>query len=260
MDRVVFTSYFIGEHVPGLERLAASSWQRNECALTPADPQQRMVALYGRLAEKVAAIVNAGDRPVSFAGDCCSAIGVLAGLQRAGLEPTLIWLDAHGDFNTWETSPSGFLGGMPLAMLTGRGEQTLIAALDVRPLPDANVLLSDARDLDPAEREAVQASGLRHVPHFEELLRLPLPGGPLTLHLDVDVIDPRGAPAMEYPAPGGPTVELVGAFLQEVASSGQLAAVSISAWNPQKDGDGRTERAVMGLLQPFLGTPGRSTE
>ena len=255
MDRVIFTPYFIGEHVPGLEHLALPGWQRNTASLAAGDAQQRMVALFRPLAEMVAAIVRSGDRPVSFAGDCCSAIGVLAGLQRAGLDPTQVWLDAHGDFNTWETSPSGFLGGMPLAMLTGRGEQTIVQALGLQPLADARVVLSDARDLDSGERKTLLASRVKHFSHFEELLQWPLPGGSLYLHLDVDVIAPAEAPAMDYPVPGGPSAELVGAFLERLSSSGQLVAVSISAWNPAKDSDAQTERLVMSLLGPFLGCP-----
>jgi len=181
---------------------------------------------------------------------------VLAGLQRAGLDPTFFWLDAHGDFNTWDTSPSGFLGGMPLAMLTGRGEQTLMQSLGLQPLADTKVILSDARDLDPGERESLQASAVNHVRHFDELLSWQLPEGPLYLHLDVDVIDPQAAPAMDFPVSGGPTMELVGAFLERLARTGRLAALSISAWNPEKDTDAQTERAVLRLLGPFLGLPG----
>ncbi len=59
------------------------------------------------------------------AGDCVASLGVAAGLQRAGIEPSVAWLDAHGDFNTWETTPSGFMGGMPLAVLAGLGDQSI---------------------------------------------------------------------------------------------------------------------------------------
>jgi arginase len=73
---------------------------------------------------------------VSIAGDCVATMGVLAGLHDAGITPTLIWFDAHGDFNTWETTPSGFLGGMPLAMIVGRGEQTMPHGWAGDPLPN----------------------------------------------------------------------------------------------------------------------------
>ena len=94
-----------------------------------------MSQLHRPLADFIHKTIRQGDRPVSFAGDCCTTLGVVAGLQRADLNPTLIWLDAHGDFNTWETSPSGFLGGMPLAMMVGRGEQTMAETCRTIPLP-----------------------------------------------------------------------------------------------------------------------------
>ncbi|HSR15845.1 MAG TPA: arginase family protein, partial [Gemmatimonadales bacterium] len=122
--------------------------------LPDAPPAQRMAVLYDHLAAWVAG----HDRPLVYAGDCMAAIGMLAGLQRRGIDPALLWFDAHGDFHTWETTRSGFLGGMPLAMLTGRGEQTVVAGAGLRPLPDERVVLVDARDLDPGEEEAVAAS------------------------------------------------------------------------------------------------------
>jgi arginase len=83
---------------------------------------------------------------VSIAGDCCTSLGVAAGLLAAGIDPTLIWFDAHGDFNTWETTPSGFLGGMPLAMLAGRGEQTIVHGVGLKNLEESNIYLADARE------------------------------------------------------------------------------------------------------------------
>ena len=69
-----------------------------------------------------------------------------------------MWLVSHGDFNTWETTPSGFLGGMPLAMLTGRGDQRMLEAVGLDPLADNQVWLSDARDLDPGDPGRLSAA------------------------------------------------------------------------------------------------------
>ena len=93
----------------------------------PGDAVERLAPIH----EAVAQAVAEGAVPLAILGDCCQAIGVVAGLERAGLRPTLVWLDSHGDFNTWETTPSGFLGGMPLAMLTGRGDLRMLRALDL---------------------------------------------------------------------------------------------------------------------------------
>ena len=176
---------------------------------------------------------RAGQRPVSIAGDCCATLGVLAGLQRAGVQPTLIWLDAHGDFNTWDTSPSGFLGGMPLAMLAGRGEQTMVRGLGLTPLAEERIILSDARDLDPGEKEAVAHSAVIHLPQVEQLLDYPLPDGPLYVHFDVDVVDVADVPAVSYPAPGGPSAATLQQVFHHLAQTGRITAVSLSTWNPQ---------------------------
>ena len=253
-NNFILTPYFLDEAEVGLEPLATSNWQVNRPLLPPGSQQERMSALYQPLRDFVAAKARRGERPVSVAGDCCTTIAVLAGLQQAGLSPTLIWLDAHGDFNTWETTPSGFLGGMPLAMLVGRGEQTLVTGVGLEPLPEAQVILSDARDLDPGEREAVTASGVRHLPRVEELMAYDLPAGPLYVHFDSDVISLEEVPAMNYPAPGGPSVATLQRVFDRLARSGRVAAVSVSAWAPRLDEDGRSRHITMQLLQKLVGT------
>ena len=119
--------------------------------LPDGDTTTRMSAVHETIAGFVVDTLATGQRPVSIAGDCCSAIGMLTGLQRAGIDPTLVWFDAHGDFNTMETTLSGFLGGMPLAMLVGRGDLALPEAVGLAPLPESRVILTDGRDLDPPE-------------------------------------------------------------------------------------------------------------
>ena len=150
-NQMILTPFFLDELLPGLESLAESDWLINKPLLPGGETQQRLSALHMSLADFTQQSLLNAKRPVSIAGDCCTTIGVLAGLQRAGLDPVLIWFDAHGDFNTWQTTPSGFLGGMPLAMLVGRGEQTMPMAVDLKPLAEDRVILTDARDLDPAE-------------------------------------------------------------------------------------------------------------
>jgi arginase len=190
--------------------------------------------------------------PVSVAGDCCTTIGVLAGLQQAGVEPSLIWFDAHGDFNTWETSPSGFLGGMPLAMLVGRGEQSIVERVGMKKLPEERVILTDARDLDPGEKEAVAGSSMRHFTAVAGLLEKPLPEGPIWVHFDVDVLNTRELPSVSYPAPGGPPSDLMRRVFQRLASSRQIVAVSLSSWNDELDQNGRSRDLSMELLSVLV--------
>ncbi|MCP5096674.1 MAG: arginase [Chloroflexi bacterium] len=252
-DRVILTPYFLDSYLPGLEALAEPAWELNKQSLPDDEQQQRMSKLHQPLATAVSQTINQNKRPVSIAGDCCTTIGVLAGLQHAGVNPTLIWFDAHGDFNTWETTPSKFLGGMPLAMLVGKGELTMNNAVGLSPLPEDKVILTDGRDLDPGEKMLVDASAVQHIPDMATLLTAPLPDGPLYVHFDVDVLDPSDAPAMNYPAPDGPSISTIEQLFKRLAATGRITAVSVSAWNPEMDGNGRSQNVIMPLLDVLLG-------
>jgi len=183
-----------------------------------------MGALYRVLAEHVAE----ADRPFVYAGDCVATIGVLSGLQRRGLDPVAIWFDAHGDFHTWETTLSGFIGGMPLAMLVGRGEQSIMVAAGATPIEETSAVLVDGRDLD--ETEPVALSRMQQVSVGE--LELAIPDGSLYVHVDVDVVDPSDMPAVNYPSPGGPSLSKVASSLRMLGSTGRVVAFSLSSWNP----------------------------
>lgn len=252
VPRFILTPYFLDQPLPGLESLIDPDWVINKPALANTKPQARMVALYIPLAKLVSTALTSGELPVSVAGDCCSSIGVLGGLQQAGIDPTLIWFDAHGDFNTWETTPSGFLGGMPLAMLVGRGEQTIMEGVGNRVLPEDQVILSDARDLDPGEREAVAGSKLVHLQSVQEILDYQLPQGPLWVHFDMDVIDASETPAMNYPAPGGPSSQELGEVFSYLGGCGQIVAISLSSWNPELDVEGRSQEISLDLMHKLI--------
>lgn len=245
---MILTPYFIDQRSPGLDHLADPDWIVNRRELPEDEPQVRMAVLHRKLAESVEAWIREDRLPVSIAGDCCTAIGVLGGLQRAGINPYLIWFDAHGDFNTWETTPSGFLGGMPLAMLTGRGDQYLLEVNQVHPLKDEKVILTDARDLDPGEREAVEDSQICYLKDPQSLLEWKLPRGPFWVHFDTDVIDPEECPAMNYPAPRGPGVDALGKIFRFLKRKGQIRALSLSSWAPELDQNERSEKVCLELF------------
>jgi arginase len=217
--------FFIGEPMPGFT--VCEPHAVVEPDLPPGTPQERMAVLYRALAGEVASCAQ----PVVYAGDCLAAIGVLAGLQRRGVAPVVVWFDAHGDFHTWETTPSGFLGGMPLAMLVGRGEQTIMEGAGARPIDERHTVLVDGRDLD--EGEPVASSRVRHV-QVEDVARVLSATRPLYVHVDVDVVDPIEMPAVNYPAPGGPSLEAVASSLAMLSS--RVVAFSISSWNPSLPG------------------------
>jgi arginase len=245
----ILTPFFLDELDNEAQDLAKPGWQIVKPELSPGTKQGRMVELYRPLRDNVFEALRAGKRPVSVAGDCCASIAVLAGLQKARLNPTLIWFDAHGDFNTWETSPSGFLGGMPLAMLVGRGEQTIVEGVGVGNLAEDRVMLTDARDLDPGESEAVEDSAVTHLKDVSDLLEWSLPDGPIWVHFDVDVLNTDELPAVSYPAPGGPSADILRRVFKRLASTGRVAAVSLSSWNSELDMDGRSRELSMELLE-----------
>lgn len=253
-DRFLLSPFFLDRPEPGLAHLAGEGWGVNAPQLPVVGQLERLAALHRGIAPWVAEVLATGGRPVLLAGDCCAAIPVLAGLQRAGIEPLLLWFDAHGDFNTPETTPSGFLGGMPLAMLVGRGDETLCRAAGVDPLPEERVVLTDARDLDrPGEAAAVASSRLTHLPQVGALRELPLGDAPLWVHWDTDVLTPAVAPAQNYPAPGGPAPEELAGVFRHLRARGRVVAVSVSCWNPALDGDRSTERVCVDLLEELLG-------
>lgn len=237
--------YFMGEAMPGFE--VPKPHETLTPQLPGAEPQGRMAVLYRYLADTVAA----ATKPVAYAGDCVSTIGVLAGLERQSVYPTLVFFDAHGDFNTWETTPSDFIGGMPLAMLTGRGEQTIVAGAGLTPLPDTRVILVDGRDLDPGEDVAVAESGIAHTP-VGDLERIIPSAGPLYVHVDGDVVDPSEMPAMNFPAADGPSVSEVRAAMVKLADTGRVVAFSVSSWNPQLPGADIAAAAMLEIAAPFL--------
>jgi arginase len=244
----ILTPYFLDNPLSGLADLAQPGWIINQETLTGSMVITRIAELHAALARHVANVLQEGDLPVSIAGDCCTALGVYAGVVRSGINPTLIWLDAHGDFNTWETSPSGFLGGMPLAMLAGLGDQTILNLLEIEPLAQQQIILADARDLDQEEKELVAGSDVTHLIDPSELLKIPYPDRPIWVHFDTDILNPEEAPAQNYPAPGGPTVDIIAEVFRHLKDTGLVKVVSLSSWAPDLPGAEKSKKVSLALL------------
>ena len=204
--------------------------KRSHHAVAPAAGTVRdpVAAVCEAVAQAVRASVAVGRVPLLFAGDCLAPLGVVAGLQRAGVTaPVVAWFDAHGDFNTPETSPSGYLPGMALAMLVGRGDPRLAEGLDLRPVDEAHVVLADARDLDAPEADELAASRVVHAQVAD--VAAAVPGAwtaPIYVHVDVDVVDPADMPGMGFPAAGGPSLAAMSEALSALSATGRLCAVS----------------------------------
>jgi arginase len=251
-NRYVVTPYFLDEDLPQLEELVSPGWRVNKPWPGEGDKMTRMAVIYKSLSDHVVDILGKRERSVSIAGDCCTAIGVLAGLQRTDIAPVLVWFDAHGDFNTWETTPSGFLGGMPLAMIVGRGDQRLVDAVGLETLPEEKVVLVGARDLDPGEKVAIEGSAIHVVSDPRSLPDYLLPGGPLYVHFDTDVVDPRDAPAMSYRVEGGPSADELREVFHFLSKTGRVAAASLSSWNPRMEGADQSRLVCMDLLKTLV--------
>jgi arginase family enzyme len=151
-------------------------------------------------------------RPIVVGGCCCSHVGAVHGLATRSSDPlAVVWLDAHGDLNTPESSPSGNEWGMPLRML-----------LDAGVVAPADVALIGARNLDPPETEYLAATGI------DDSLERALHGVERAyVALDLDVLDPSAA-AMFMPEPGGPGVEELEAILRGVASRATVAGIGVT--------------------------------
>jgi arginase len=251
-NHFILSPYFIDQSEPFLKTYMQNGWELNTVILPDTDPQSKASAAHKPLADKVEKAIRAGKRPVSIAGDCCATIPVMAGLQRAGITPTFLWLDSHGDFNTWETTPSGFLGGMPLAMIAGLGELRMNQAVGLEPIPSEKIILADGRDLDLGEQVLVEESGITHIKDFSSLKDYSFEG-PVYLHFDCDVVHLDDISAVKYPAKGGPRASEVAEVFRNLKNRLELVAISATVGSWAKDkGDieksDRVARELLGLL------------
>ena len=193
----IYVPYHLDERLDGLVDEPA------DVTVTAELPEDTDV--WGRLAvlyERVADEVSRAEAPVVISGDCTVSLGTVAGLQRKGLDPAIVWFDAHGDVQTLETTTSGYIGGMPLRVLVGYRPELIADRLGLRALDEERAVLVDARDLDPAEAEYLGQSRIRRY----QIQDLELPEGPLVVHVDLDVVDGGELPGLLFPVPGGPSL------------------------------------------------------
>jgi arginase len=232
------------------------------------DPQQppaeirTAFELMRRLAVEVRRARDAGRFPVILSGNCgVAAIGALGGL--APVPRSILWFDAHGEANTPETTGSGFLDGMGLAIAWGWCWRTLAATVPgFQPvLPEASVLVG-ARDLDQLEAARLATSQVRLVPPsaVPHGLAEILASGPLQdthgyLHLDLDVLDPaQVGRANSLPAPGGLSTSQLTAAVDVIRTRMVLGAVTIASYAPEYDRDREVQNAAFAALAAALPT------
>jgi len=207
-----------------------------------------------RLSRAVSVTVARGAFPMILSGNCITSVGTVAGIG----EPELgaIWFDAHGDFNTPETTMSGFLDGMSLGILTGRCWQTVARTIPgFAPLAENRVMLIGARHFDPAEETSLLGSGLGLVNTIvarDGLHDLPLlrrHARDIYLHIDLDVLDPSEGKANGYAVDHGLTVADMLRIVQSIAGTFRVRAAALTAYDPAHDRDGRAGEAAMSILK-----------
>ena len=200
------------------------------------------------LAERVADAIEQGALPLTLGGDHSIALGSIAGAAMARKPLGVVWFDAHGDFNTTETSPSGNVHGMILAALCGLGDERLVsvggpgASIDPKRL-----VIVGARDLDSGERDLLHSAGVRVLTMSDidrrgmeavtrEALDIALDGAAgLHVSFDIDVVDPSEAPGVGTPVHGGITYREAHLAMEMVAETGRLTSLDLVEVNPILD-------------------------
>jgi arginase len=173
--------------------------------------------------------LRGGRVPVLLAAECSVALATLPALAQERPDARVLWLDAHGDFNTPETTPSGYLGGMALAAACGAWDAGFAPSLDA-----GRVVLAGARELDEEERETLARTSVRLLAPssaLAERARLALDGAPVYVHLDIDVLDPQVMPAVAFPAAGGLSEAALADLLGTVARDCELVGLEIAAFD-----------------------------
>jgi arginase len=223
-----------------------------------------------RLGETVSRVADNDQTPLVLGGDHSVAVGTVSGLARhlnkRGQKMGLIWIDAHADMNTPETSPTGNVHGMPLAAIVGLGPCELVNMFGFHPKVDpANVVLVGIRDVDRTEGPNVRQSGIKYFTMrdldergmrsvMESALSIATAGtNGFHLSLDLDCVDPEVAPGVGTPVPGGMTYREAHLAMEMVADSGQMLGMEVVEVNPVIDEVNRTANLAVELILSAMG-------
>ncbi len=254
----------------GLERTLREDGHRvhTKIAELPADSWhaeiQTSFELMRMLSAAVTNAVEAGRFPIVLAGNCNTAVGTIAGLGARSIG--VAWFDAHADFNTPETTASGFLDGTAVAIITGRCWTQLAATVPgFEPVPDDRVCLIGTRDIDSLEGGLLDQSGVDVI--GPRKLRSDLTGSlssigrrvqRMYIHLDLDVLDAGVATVNRYAVSGGLTIDDVEYALSHIAGELPVVALTVSAYDPSVDADGEAAKAAIRLICTAAGLAQRA--
>jgi arginase len=221
--------------------------------------ERAMIALAGVVEE----IERRGSLPIVLGGDHSIAMGTLAGIRKAGRRPGVIYIDAHGDINTPETTPSGNVHGMPLAVAVGLATEPFAKELRGSVDGAACVLLA-LRDVDHDESRNIKKAGVTAITMadidrlgmsaaMERAIAVASKGDGIHLSLDVDAIDPDEAPGVGTPVRGGLTYREAQLAMEMLAASGKLRSLEVAEVNPILDRENRTAQLAVELIASALG-------
>jgi arginase len=211
----------------------------------PGDPILELAGINARVAKAVAASLRQDVAPVLLGGNCSHLIGMISGIQQA-FGPTirlgLLWLDAHGDFNTPRTSLSGMLGGMPVAVAAGLAwPEWREGAGQQVPLATNRIVMVDVRNLDVAEEALIRATdveiarfddGFDPAPILAAIDRLAARCDQVYVHVDADILDAALQPNHPTVEPNGPGVDAVVEVLSHAFGTGKVCAFALVSVNP----------------------------
>ena len=215
------------------------------------------------LATTVASIAKGGAMPVVLGGDHSIGMGTIAGMARAGHRVGVIWVDAHGDINTPDTTPSGNVHGMPFAVALGLADDPFPATL--RGTTDGvNGVLLAIRDIDAGEKDNITRAGVTTLTMsdidrlgmyaaMERAIAVASKGDGIHLSLDMDAIDPDEAPGVGTPVRGGLTYREAQLAMEMLATSGKLRSIEVCEVNPILDKENRTALLAVELIASALG-------
>ena len=240
-----------------------------EVRLTPDEQKEygtwhRMGLANGHLADLVAGNVRDGYLSVGLLANCTSLLGVLGGLEHAtphARKVGLVFIDAHGDFNTPETTLSGMLGGMPVAVSAGLALRNLRLESGLDPaIPTEHIVMGALRDLDPLERELLDSSAvqtfsvddIRTVSEqiHAQMRRLSELTDVIYVHVDMDVLDPEEVEGHPLTVPNGPTSRELAAAIVEMFKYEKVAALGVASTPAnERDPDGKSLRAAYNLIE-----------
>lgn len=218
------------------------------------------------LAEMVDKIIQSKSFPLVLGGDHSIAIGTLAGVSKHYTNLGVIWYDAHGDLNTAETSPSGNIHGMPLAVSLGYGHELLTNILGASPkIKPEHVVIIGARSLDEGERRLIKELGIK-VFTMHEIDRLGMTKvmestidylkektDGVHLSLDLDGLDPNDAPGVGTPVPGGISYRESHLAMEMLAESGLITSAEFVEVNPILDERNKTASLAVALMGSLFG-------